>query len=164
MHDRTYTSYHTLIAADSRRYGSLSLLSWCLMPFTLRHPFRSGTERTHTYHFNRMILQLPMGKTARRVQGPVQVSAVAVRPWPWRTLSGDSTMSLTKEARQLLMPFNVHAPLHSSSRQKEASPVWHGIDLTEGSKPSATMAPANTVEAAATAFKVHTPELLQVRT
>ena len=67
--------------------------------------------------------------------------------------------NLGKEAKQLLAPI---AGRHIMERQQKAQTVWHGITLQDGSVTCQSSVPTRAVEAAVVAFKVHSPDLLQV--
>ncbi len=131
------------------------------MPLSFEQPSRSKTPNSYAYLYPAVRPPvLPVGQTSRRAHALIPASAAAVRPWPWRNMTGEQRNStLGKEAKQLLAPTFGH---HAMERQQKAQTVWHGITLQDGSITCQSSAHTGAVEAAVAAFKVQSSELLQV--
>ena len=128
------------------------------MPFGIKSPLTSPTRKpdlgclgTSSYSF-----------TARKhTPKSLQIIAAAVHPWPWRSRGCDSSNScLRKRVKLPPSPFVPHV-FGQSAKQAEPGSIWYAIDLQEGSA-SSTPSAMESTEAAAKAFRVQSPEHLQV--
>ena len=102
------------------------------------------------------------GLTARRrTRKGLQVAAAAVHPWPWRSMGSDSSKPSLREGVKLPpSPFAPHVNEQSANQAGPGS-VWHAVDLQQGSASSVPYA-MESIEAAAQAFRVQSPQQLQV--
>ena len=98
--------------------------------------------------------------TSRRYpHSRLPIAAAAVHPWPWRSMSTDSTPSLKQGVKLSSRPIASH--FGQPAKQAETESLWHAVDLQEDSSSYVPSAVEST-EAAADAFKVKSAEQLQV--
>lgn len=130
-----------------------------LMPFGIKPSLISSTAKPDLGCLGRTP---SCGFTAcRRSPKSLQVAAAAVHPWPWRSMGSDSSIPSPREGVKL--PPSPFAPLAFEQSAKQADPgsLWHAVDLPEGNASSVPSAMEST-ESAAQAFRVQSPQQLQV--
>lgn len=130
------------------------------MPLSFEQPSRSKILNSYAYVYPAVRPPLlPVGQACRRFRALVPPSAAAVRPWPWRSMTGEQRHNNPgKEAKQLLA---LIADRHVMARQQKAQTVWHGIALQDANVRCQSSAPTEPVEAAVAAFRLHSSDLLQ---
>ena len=107
--------------------------------------------------------QLP---EARRAHARLQIAAAAVRPWPWRSMTTETSIPSIREGIKLLISPDASPPATTrpshASKQAQPTSVWHAVNLQQNSMTSAAGATLGTSSNAVEAFKVETPQQLQV--
>lgn len=121
-------------------------------------------------------LNIPTGKSAlgclsaapqslstarRQTHSRLPVAAAAVHPWPWRNMSTDSSSPSLRQGVKLSSPLVPSQSFAQPAKQSDPESVWHAVDLQEDSSSSIPSA-VEATEAAAEAFRVESPQQLQV--